>query len=129
MEPLKTPFLFPVPFLFFLPLSSIHIFLIPFHKLLPLSTKFPSVFSQFFNCFVFLVFIPFFRVSTYFSSPFQSPSFPIPFLLCQHAKKVVSDSPGLMDFAIGLVIFALNLPNVQVLFFGEIQIKDCNQSS
>ena len=26
----------------------------------------------------------------------------------QHAKKVMSDSPGLVDFAIGLVIFVLN---------------------
>ena len=50
-------------------------------------------------------------------------------LLDQRAKKVVSDSPGLVDFAIGLVIFVLNLPDGQVLFFGEIQItKDCNQS-
>ena len=37
-------------------------------------------------------------------------------------KKVVSDSPGLVDFAIGLVILVLNLPDGQVLFFGEIQI-------
>ena len=35
----------------------------------------------------------------------------------QHAKKVMSDSPGLVDFAIGIVIFVLNLPNRQVLFF------------
>ena len=42
----------------------------------------------------------------------------------QRAKKVVSDSPGLVDFAIGLVIFVLNLPNGQVLFFGEIQIPE-----
>ena len=27
----------------------------------------------------------------------------------QRAKKVMSDSPGLVDFAIGLVIFVLNL--------------------
>ena len=40
----------------------------------------------------------------------------------QRTKKVVSDSPGLVDFAIGLVIFVLNLPNGQVLFFWEIQI-------
>jgi len=39
----------------------------------------------------------------------------------QRAKKVVSDSPGLVDFAIRLVIFVLNLPG-QVLFFGETQI-------
>ena len=42
----------------------------------------------------------------------------------QHAKKVVSDSPGLVDFAIGLVIFVLNLPDGQVLFFGEIPITE-----
>ena len=42
----------------------------------------------------------------------------------QHAKKVVSDSPGLVDFAIRLVIFVLNLPDGQVLFFGEIQITE-----
>ena len=42
----------------------------------------------------------------------------------QSAKEVVSDSLGLVDFAIGLVIFALNLPNGQVLFFGEIQITE-----
>jgi len=28
----------------------------------------------------------------------------------QCATKVMSDSPGLVDFAIGLVIFVLNLP-------------------
>ena len=36
----------------------------------------------------------------------------------------VSDSPGLLDFAIRLVIFVLNLPHGQVLFFGEIQITE-----
>ena len=40
------------------------------------------------------------------------------------AKKVVSDSPGLVDFAIGLVIFVLNLPDGQVLCFWEIQITE-----
>ena len=34
----------------------------------------------------------------------------------QRAKKVVSDSPGLVDFAIGLVNFVLNLPDGQVKF-------------
>ena len=43
---------------------------------------------------------------------------------CQRAKKVIFDSPGLVDFAIGLVIFVLNLPDGQVLFFGEIQITE-----
>ena len=36
----------------------------------------------------------------------------------------MSNSPGPVDFAIGLVIFVLNLPNGQVLFFGEIQITE-----
>ena len=31
----------------------------------------------------------------------------------QRAKQVVSDSPGLVDFAVGLVIFVLNLPDGQ----------------
>ena len=35
----------------------------------------------------------------------------------QCAKKVVSDSPGLVDFAIELVNFELNLPDGQVKFF------------
>ena len=34
------------------------------------------------------------------------------------------DSPGLVDFAIRLVIFVLNLPDGQVLFFDEIQISE-----
>ena len=42
----------------------------------------------------------------------------------QRAKKVVSDSPGLVDFSIGLVIFVLSLLDGQVLFFGEIQITE-----
>ena len=42
----------------------------------------------------------------------------------QRAKKVMSDSPGPADFAIGLVIFVLNLPDGQVLFFEEIQITE-----
>ena len=42
----------------------------------------------------------------------------------QRAKKVVSDSPGLVDFFIGLVIFVLSLPDGQVLFLGEIQITE-----
>ena len=49
----------------------------------------------------------------------------------QHAEKVVSDSLGLVDFAIGLVNSFLNLPNGQVKFFGEIKVKlqkNCNQS-
>ena len=48
--------------------------------------------------------------------------------MIQCAKKVVSNSPGLVDFAIGLVIFILNLPDGQVLFLGEIQIREGLQS-
>ena len=36
----------------------------------------------------------------------------------------MSDSPGLVDFAIGLVMFVLILPDGQVLLFGEIQITE-----
>ena len=42
----------------------------------------------------------------------------------QRVKKVVSNSPGLVDFAIRLVIFFFNLPLGQVLFLGEIQITE-----
>ena len=42
----------------------------------------------------------------------------------KRGKKVVSHSPGLVDFAIGVVFFVLNLPDGQELFFGEIQITE-----
>ena len=35
----------------------------------------------------------------------------------QRAKKVVSDSPGLVDFVIGLDNSVFNLPDGQVMFF------------
>ena len=38
-------------------------------------------------------------------------------LLQQRVKKVVSDSPGLVDFAVGLENPVLNLSNKQVVFF------------
>ena len=51
-------------------------------------------------------------------------------LQSQHAKKVVSNSPGLVEFAIGLVKFAiglvnfvLNLPDGQVEFFEEFKLQ------
>ena len=37
------------------------------------------------------------------------------------AKKVVSDNPGLVDFAIGLVNLVVNLSDGQVIFFEEFQ--------
>ena len=42
-------------------------------------------------------------------------------LLCQRAKKVVSNSPGLVDFAIGLVSSVFNLPDRQVMSFEEFE--------
>ena len=39
--------------------------------------------------------------------------------LAQRAKKVVADSPGLVDFAIGLVNSVFNLPIGQVIMFFE----------
>ena len=39
----------------------------------------------------------------------------------QCAQKVVSDSPGLMDFAIGLVNSVFNLPDGQVMFYEEFE--------
>ena len=44
----------------------------------------------------------------------------------QRAKKVVFDSPGLVDFAIGLVNSVINLPNGQMKFFEEFKLqKNC----
>ena len=45
-------------------------------------------------------------------------------MVLQCAKKIMSDSLWLVDFAIGLVIFVLNLPYGQVLFFGENPIAE-----
>ena len=44
-------------------------------------------------------------------------------VIIQRAKKVVSDSPGLVDFAIGLVNSVFNLPDGQDLF-GGIRITE-----
>ena len=50
-------------------------------------------------------------------------------MLLLRAKKVVSDSPGLVDFAFGLVKSVLNLSDGQVNFFGKFILqKDGNQS-
>ena len=44
----------------------------------------------------------------------------------QRAKKVVSDSPGLVDFAIELVNSVLNLPDGQVKYVEEFILqKNC----
>ena len=39
----------------------------------------------------------------------------------QRAKKVVSNSPGLVDFAIGQVNSVFNLPDWQVMFYEEFE--------
>ena len=39
----------------------------------------------------------------------------------QRAKKVLSDSPGLVDFGIGLVNSVFNLPDGQVMFYEEFE--------
>ena len=50
--------------------------------------------------------------------------------LSQHAKKVLCDSPGLVDFAIGLVNSVLNLPDWQVKYFEEFNLqKNCEINS
>ena len=54
---------------------------------------------------------------------------PLPLLFSQRAKKVVSDSPGLMDFAIGLVNCVLNLPDGQVKFWEQFKLKNCEINS
>ena len=44
----------------------------------------------------------------------------------QRAKKVVSDSPRLVDFVIGLLNSVINLPDGQVKFFEEFKLqKNC----
>ena len=46
----------------------------------------------------------------------------IPFVYSvQRAKKVLSDSPGLVDFAVGLVNSVFNLPDGQVMFYEEFE--------
>ena len=41
----------------------------------------------------------------------------------KRTKKVVSDSSGLVDFAIGLVNSVLNLPDGQVKYFEEFNLE------
>ena len=42
----------------------------------------------------------------------------------QRAKKVVSDSLGLVDFAIGPVNSVFYLPNGQVIFWGKFKLQN-----
>ena len=57
---------------------------------------------------------------TSFSSPFRSGLVRI-FFPVQRANKVVSNSPGLVNFAIGLLNSVFNLPDGQVMFFEEFE--------
>ena len=41
------------------------------------------------------------------------------YIQLQHTKKVMSDSPRLVDFAVGLVDFILDLPDRQVKILGH----------
>ena len=45
----------------------------------------------------------------------------------QCAEKVVSDSPGLVDFAVGLVNSVFNLPNRQVKEKKNCEINSASQ--
>ena len=46
----------------------------------------------------------------------------------QHPNKVMSDRPGLVDFAIGLVYSVLNLSEKQEDFFWKFKLqKNCNK--
>ena len=40
---------------------------------------------------------------------------------CQCAKRVMSDNPGLVDFAIGLVNSVFNLPDREVMFHEQFE--------
>ena len=44
-------------------------------------------------------------------------------LIWQRAKKVVSDRPGLVDFAIRLLNSVINLPDGQVKFFEDFKLQ------
>ena len=51
-------------------------------------------------------------------------------MVCQRTNKVVSDSPGLVDFAIRPVNSVFNLPDRQVMFFEESEEqKNCEINS
>ena len=48
----------------------------------------------------------------------------------QCAKRLVSDTPGLVDFAIGLLNSVLNLPDGQVKYVEEFNLqKNCEINS
>ena len=47
----------------------------------------------------------------------------------QRSKKVLSYSPGLVDFAVGLVHSILNLPDGQVKFFEEFKLQKNSEIS
>ena len=74
--------------------------------------------------------IPSLKTSYAVHAIFLANSSPIFFSWNQHAKKVMSDSLGLVDFAIGLVNSVLNLPDGQVKFFEEFKLqRNCEINS
>ena len=49
---------------------------------------------------------------------------------CALAEKVLSNSPGLVDFVTRLLISILNLPDGQMKVFGQFKLqKKCNKTS
>ena len=66
---------------------------------------------------------PFFESCSNFTSPKMGQFYhsPLTSVLMQHAKKVVSNSPGPMNVAIELVHSVFTLPNGQMMFFEEFK--------
>ena len=63
---------------------------------------------------------PFIAMVGCFNNNYYCKSFPFSsFVLFQPAKKAVFDSPGLVDFAIGLVNFVVNSPDGEGCFLGN----------
>ena len=84
------------------------------------------------QCFLFLVDMLFMYLSCPTTTSFQAicrASFLTATACKQCAKKVVSDSPGLVDFAVGLVFLFLTCPMGKCCFLGKFKLqKDCYQS-
>ena len=61
------------------------------------------------------IFLFFIRILTFWNRKYKY--YCLYLFLCSACKEVVSDSPGLVDFAIGLVNPVFNLPDGQLMFF------------
>ena len=83
-----------------------------------------------FICIMFIIHFSFFNFLIGGHKPGVHGLSPTKWGIHRHAKKVMSDSPGLVDFAIGLVNSVFNLPNRQVMFFGQFESqKNCEINS